>query len=386
MAIKRPINCTHAHLFTEMTDAELDQLSYNFRVKWAALLKAGHDSKAIYDDSVHGSSGTNPAVAGNLFQMKNSSGSFSNPNSSYFVTDGITPIDTRTGIARTGEADDTSGQYDSDAPSDPGTVPTETREYYKLLFAGFNASENPTLASNAVHDSDGYIIWNSGGYFQIDSDQSNIVDTILKHVNNEMLSGDEVGTYRVSTSEPSSGGAGTWTQIGSGASQCWFQDRIATYSGSGSTLGTVSDTDNNLYYLWLKEDLSTFGGITNTRQTHPLGWDSSLNAFRQRPIGVSDNLINNILLPIYKQNPFFSGGNYHGYPRYFTQTQNTIETYQAIRGTFYDQRYTDNTLRSTYGPTGGTYYKDRYGSGSIGIIETFNLIMSMGDSTDYYRS
>ena len=71
MAIKRPINCTHAHLFTEMTDAELEQLSYNFRVKWAALMKAGHDSKSVYDNSVHGQSGSNPAVRGNLFIMKN---------------------------------------------------------------------------------------------------------------------------------------------------------------------------------------------------------------------------------------------------------------------------------------------------------------------------
>ena len=103
MAIKRPINCTHAHLLTEMSDGELEQLSYNFRVKWAALMKAGHDSKAVYDNSVHGQSGSNPAVRGNLFVMKNSSNSFSNPNTDYFQMDGTTLAETRTGISRTGK-------------------------------------------------------------------------------------------------------------------------------------------------------------------------------------------------------------------------------------------------------------------------------------------
>ena len=385
MAIKRPINSVTTGL-TEMTDAELENLSYNFRVKWAALMKAGHDSKAVYDNSVHNSDGSNPAVRGNLFVMKNSSNSFSNPNTDYFQMDGTTLQDTRTGLVRTAEADDTSGNYDSDFPSDPGTLTTEIKEYYKALFTGLTSSLNPGLGGHAVHNNFGYFIWNSGGYLQIDSDQSNIVDTILKHVNGEMFSGDEVGTYRVSTSAPSSGGAGTWTQIGSGTSQCWFQDRIANYTGSGSTLGTIADADNNVYYLWLKENLTSFAGITDTRNTRPLGWDSSLNAFRQRDIGANEQLIFQILLPVYRQNPFFSGGNFHGYPRYFHQTSSSIETYQALRGTFYDQRFSSNTMRGPYGPTGGTYYKDRYGSGSITSVSTYYLVMSMGDATTYYRT
>ena len=392
MAIKRPINCTHAHLLTEMSDVELEQLSYNFRVKWAALMKAGHDSKAVYDNSVHNSDGSNPAVRGNIFIMKNTTGGsdFSNPNTDYFTLDTTVFEDTRTGIARTGEADDTdspSGGGDSDAPADPTTVlPVETIEYTKMLWAGFATSLNPGLGGHAVHNNYGYFIWNSGGYFQIDSDQSNIVDTILKHANGEMLSGDEVGTYRVSTSAPSSGGAGTWAQIGSGVSESWYRDRIASYTGSGTDLGTVSEADNNVYYLWLKENLTTFAGITNTRQTHPLGWDSSLNAFRQRDIGANDNLIFQILLPVYRQNPFFSGGNFPGYPRYFQATSSTVTGYQALRGTFYDQRYTGNTLRTTYGPNNGTYYKDRYGSGSLATATTYYFIMSMGDSTSYFRT
>ena len=35
-----------------------------------ALLKAGHDSKAIYDNSVQVNLGSNPAVRDNLFIMK----------------------------------------------------------------------------------------------------------------------------------------------------------------------------------------------------------------------------------------------------------------------------------------------------------------------------
>tara|TARA_B100001939_G_scaffold233276_1_gene201023 strand:- start:1552 stop:2742 length:1191 start_codon:yes stop_codon:yes gene_type:complete len=396
MAIKRPLCAFASDQLKEMTDAELENLSYNFRVKWAALLKAGHDSKAKYDASVHSPSGTNPAVRGNLLFMRQSVSNFSNPSSNHFNLDGTTINDTRMNLVRTSIADNTTGGAGSsapgttaapDIPATPGALISETVSYNKVLFANFATSLNPGLPTNTKYDDHGYLIWNTGGYIQVDSDASNIVDTILKHSNKEMLDGDEVGTYRVATSAPTDGGSGTWTQIGSGESQAWFLDQIQTYTNPGGTaLGSISESTQTAYYLWLKESLTSFSGITSVNQTQPIGWKTSTNSMNRRSIGTNDDLIFQILLPIYRQNPFFSSGNFPGYPRYFHSTSSSCETYQRNRGTFYDTNLDSSSIRDTFGPLNGTYYKERYASGSATTVSTYYLKLSMGDSDDYYRT
>ena len=385
MAIKRPLCAFASDQLKEMTDDELDNLSYNFRVKWASLLKAGHDNKAKYDASVHASGGTNPAVRGNLFFLSDSGNSFSNPDTNRFNMDGTTTSETMMNMTRSGIADNNTPS--TDIPSDPAGLSATTNMYRKALFANFAASLNTGLPGHALYNNYGYLIWNSGGYMQIDSDSANIVDTVLKHVNNEMLNGDEVGTYRVSTSAPTSGGAGTWAQIGSGESEAWYYDTISSYTGSGNTIGSSTSSTQTIYYLWLKENLSSFAGVTDVNRTQPVGWKASTTSINRRDISTTGDLINQILLPIYNTNPFFTSGNFAGYPRYYHSTSNSVTSNQtAIRGTFHDTRLDSNSIRGTFGPQGGTYYKERYATGTATTVLTFYLIMSMGDSTDYIRT
>ena len=395
MAVKRPLCAFASDQLKEMSDAELENLSYNFRVKWAALLKAGHDSKAKYDASVHSPSGTNPAVRGNLLFMRQSTNSFTNPSSTHFDLDSTSISDSRMNLERGFTPDNTTGGSGAtppgdtaapDIPSDPNALSSEIVAYNKALQAIFDTSLNPGLPNNTKYDDHGYLIWNTGGYIQVDSDASNIVDTILKHSNKEMLDGDEVGTYRVATSAPTDGGSGTWTQIGTGDSEAWFLDQIQTFTSDGTNLGSISETTQTAYHLWLKESLTSFSGITSVNQTQPIGWNSSSNSMRRRAIGSNDDLIFQILLPIYRQNPFFSSGNYPGYPRYFHSTSSSCETYQRNRGTFYDTNLNSSTIRDTFGPLDGTYYKERFASGTATIVNTYYLKLSMGDSVDYYRT
>ena len=59
-----------------------------------------------------------------------------------------------------------------------------------------------------------YVVWDSSGYVKIESETANILDTVIKLANAAMLTGDKVGTYQISTSDPSEGTGHTWSDLG----------------------------------------------------------------------------------------------------------------------------------------------------------------------------
>ena len=79
-------------------------------------------------------------------------------------------------------------------------------------------------------------------------------DEIITQCITDMYSGDEVGSYRVSTSAPSSGGAGTWVDCGTFHSD-------TTYSAGTTT-----------HKLWVKTALTSVPGT----DIKPVMWNGTL--------------------------------------------------------------------------------------------------------------
>lgn len=293
--MSRPLRIDGTAGLIEMSDADLDKLCYRLRRAYADQLNAnGNGSLNV------GGSGT---------------------------TIGSASDTSRTQRVNTG----------SDIQPYPGTS-TETD-------ASFTYKQNrniPSSPSSTTLNNDGFVIID-GTSGVISATESQIVSTVITQTITDMRTGDEVGTYRISTSNP---GGGTWVNKGT-----WFTD--TTYSGSTT------------YYLWLKTLNSTSPGT----DIYPLGIDGTLG-LKELFISVSSNLVQNILLPILTRN--MANDLYY---------QVSTSSSSINRGAFLDTRL-DSTSNSQSNPPAGTdpgssdvYRSFSTPSGSAATFQNYYLIL-----------
>ena len=139
----------------------------------------------------------------------------------------------------------------------------------------------PGAVSSANFNLNGLLFYDSANdELEPFSTEAQLADVIIDQAITNMRTGDEVGSYRVSTSAPTNGGAGTWTDKG-----VFFAD--TTYSA-----GTTN------YKLWLKTALDSVPGS----DVFPVGLDSDgsgtpVGNIHQRVITDNGRLIQNVLLP-----------------------------------------------------------------------------------------
>jgi len=370
----------------EMSDADLEYLSYYFRLYYAAQLNTGHAGSIVYTPlSTHAT--THPQI-GSVFRTLDdapdlAAGSY---NSNWHYP-GAVATDTRRNMLRNTNADDADYPPDVDYPTAPTEADWEntlaTRNEWRILMTKRHADNAlPGLPSDATYDADGYIVQNAAGNFQIDNTDADIAHTILKHSNTKMLStgeGDELGTYRVASSTPGTG----WTVIdGASNNEYMFEDTIMDYIAAPS-VGTYDSVI--AYKLYLKTS-HAYTGETSAALTEPFGWDTGNGgSLKQKPITQADNIVTDILYPIYVQQGFAgvdSGASY-GYPIYEWTNSDTVSAWEELRGTVHDTYYSASVLNSNQ-LTGGTYYTDRYGSGGTSsVIWYFKLSFP---STEYIRT
>lgn len=293
--MSRPLRIDGTAGLIEMSDADLDKLCYRLRRAYADQLNAnGNGSLNV------GGSGT---------------------------TIGSASDTSRTQRVNTG----------SNTQPYPGTG-TETD-------ASFTYKQNrniPSSPSSTTLNNDGFVIID-GTSGVISATESQIVSTIITQTITDMRTGDEVGTYRISTSNP---GGGTWVNKGT-----WFTD--TTYSGSTT------------YYLWLKTLNSTSPGT----DIYPLGIDGTLG-LKELFISVSSNLVQNILLPILTRN--MANDLYY---------QVSTSSSSINRGAFLDTRLS-STSNSQSNPPAGTnpgpsdvYRSFSTPSGSAATFQNYYLIL-----------
>ena len=378
-SIVRPLKYSSANTLKEMTDSELDLLSWCLRKYYADRLAESHDmptSSSPYTTWQSGRCTTanvsgNPAV-GSLFMISDLDGGHYTDNSSYWDLAGSAMFDKRKDFVRNTSLDDYGGAPDDDDATDPGEAAFDDTNAirYRWWFQQRKVNESntlPSLPSNSTYDSSGYFVWNGSNSIQIDNTVADIAHTIIKDANYQMLHGDELGTYRLSSSAMTSG-----NDIWMPNSDIVFWDSLSNYTWLGSLIPVGWESylyAVSVYYLYLKvySDPPSSGGDT-------LRWmGSPYNGLVAQHTWVEMDLIKNILYPLWIQSSFADLGGY-GYPRYSVAWDDSSITssHEELRGTLVDTSYTNSTARQ-YGPHGSpsTYYYDRYGSGATSTNATF---------------
>tara|TARA_X000001382_G_C3162419_1_gene176709 strand:- start:273 stop:1187 length:915 start_codon:yes stop_codon:yes gene_type:complete len=198
----------------------------------------------------------------------------------------------------------------------------------------------PSAVSAANFGNHGMVFYDGSNAIQAFSTESQLATTILDQAITNMRTGNEVGSYRVSSSTPNSGGTGTWTDKGT-----WFQD--TTFSA-----GTVT------YKLWLKTAQSSEPGTDNL---NPLGLESAADGdLKERSIaGTSNSLIQNVLLPALTRR--MSSGLYYSVATSISGINKGAFLNTRQTGTSNTTNFTGTVYQSTSTPTGGkstvtTYY------------------------------
>ena len=233
----RPLKINGTSGLKQMTGGELDRLEYNIRPRYASFLAYWHTSSSgVNAAGGQTSSGNGPSGALNV-------GSVSGWTSIGSATDTISTQQTATNPRNNSGGDD--------YPASPGigSSTVSTYAYYQ------NRSATSLGSAFAGSDQYSYLKFISPATLRTASDYAtDFFDEIITQTITEIGTGDEVGSYRVGTSAPSSGGAGTWVDCGTFHSD-------TTYSAGTTTTK-----------LWIKTALDTPPGT----DIKPVMWNGTL--------------------------------------------------------------------------------------------------------------
>jgi len=359
MAVNRPIRWDSSGYLKEMSDSDLELLSYHLRKAWASDLSATYTGTADRDGSATSTNGF-----GAMYRA--GSGSASSADYNYIQT----LTDKRKNAVYTSKSNNAYDNYGDD--DDTFTGPTEadfdTSESVRQSFyyeEWLNATPPPE-PTPTIRNVNTYVKWDTASSaLQIEGVDANLLDTIIAHANYNMMNDDGVGLLSVATSSP----GGDYTDLGT-----FHQNTIMSFdTGSPDTGGGGSSVvaTNKLY---IRTQNSSFDEATprGSETSKFMLWNSGNNYLEQVDIATNDYayIITNILLPAWKRSASFDGvsGDY-GFPRYKFETSAPSNTYDRNQGTLLDTVYTDSSEQGVWGEgigtTSGTYYKARYGSGAI---------------------
>ena len=290
----RPLIVDGTSGLIEMTDTQLELLSFYLRIAYASQLSNG------------GNGSLNVGGSG--------------------VTIG-SAVDS-TSKART-DSEIGDGVGGSDPPPAPPLDSEQVTSYTYKQIRTF-----PTFPTNATLDADGFLVIDGTSGIKVVSTEAQIYANVLSHCISQMRTGDEIGTYKIATSQPSS----DWTDKG-----VWFTD--TTYSAGTTT-----------YKLWLR----TAG--TAPSGSLPLVLDGS-SGIKQHALSASANMIVNVLLPSLTRRM------QNGDLLYSILTNAT-----GNRGAFYNTYQQSSTVTNTEQYTSfWTYFTTSTPSGAATNINTYSL-------------
>ena len=267
-----------------------------------------------------------------------------------FVGSGATTIGSATDTSATQQINSTQRIINDGIiqgyPSYPG-VGSETDTTYSYQ----QDRTVPSAVSSGDFNRYGMLYYDSGNdHLEPFSTEAELAAVILDQAITNMRTVNEVGSYRVSTSAPSSGGAGTWVDKGT-----FFVD--TTYGGTVST-----------FKLWLKTALDSVPG----EDKFPIGLEDDgggtpTGNIINRDFGTgAGTLINEVLLPALTRK--MSSGLY-----YTVSTSQTGEN----RGAFTDTKLSGTTNSQLLQQDGANYFYRSIStpSGSGTTVATYYLNM-----------
>ena len=285
------------------SDSQLEVLSYFLRKRYAALLDAGTD----YPGEVKTSQPTNFVSIGTATNGYRNQGSLTEPDDNH--------------NSQGAEPDSTFG-------SDQTTFSSSAVTFYQ------NQGHSTALTTSATINNMGLLYWTSPDLKIGPTVETDLRDSLATHCLTQMRTGDEVGSYRVATSDP---GGGTWSDKGA-----FFTDTIYGNASYGA------------YKLWLK----TANTTEPSTPDNYIRWDDTNNEIQLESsvlyTGTTNKLITDAYLNIILRR----------HPLYNVYTTNS----GTHRGDFTDVKYA-STTDVLSGPAGGVYTRTYTPSGSL-IVNT----------------
>jgi hypothetical protein len=262
----------------EMSDAQLERIAYYLQVAYADQLYAGGVG-SIYV----GTTGTGSVNIGNA----------SDQSSTQRISSRAAP--SNDGITQT-------------YPAYPGIGGEVDTFYYYRQYRNY-----PNFPSDVVLDSASFLCLDADNNIQVANNEGRLRFDLIEEAIAQMKT-NEVGTYRVSASTPTNGGAGTWSDKGT-----WFID--SRYNNVGNTT----------YKLWVKRSLTTVPGS----DVFPAHLKGSTDFHTIQSMTASHYMIQDVLLPMLTREFLYSATAL----RY--EVGNSAGTYN--KGNFSDTKYIQRT-------------------------------------------
>ncbi len=371
MAITRPLKWdTASAALKQMTDAELELVAYQLRKAWATDLSGTYTGAC---DRSGGATATNGFGA--CYRGDNDSPTASGVTHLAFLQDKRKNAVHTTKTDAYNEATwDNAGDNDDtfSAPSEATFDASEAgrQAFYYEEYIG-SAPSVPDAATLKAHS---YLYWDGSGYSKVEGVEANLIDTIIKLANYEMMNGDGVGLLSLATSSPGS----DYTDLG-----FFHQNTIMNWSSYDTGLGGADVVATNNLYIRTTDSSYDEASAKSASNNIFLRWDDSSSNIKQADTSSSFTLIDNVLMPVWKRSSNFNGvsGDY-AFPRYkFDTSAPASSTFERQMGTLLDTVYTDGTTSHSgsdsaelVGGAGGTYYIARYGSGATTTNTTHYMV------------
>lgn len=345
MAVRRPLKAIASGL-QEFSDSELDRLSYNIRKAFAtSILPVNNGQGRVF---IGGASGDSIGTATNSYRTNVTSsvgdGGFTGTtaDAGYGPDEGFNPNPAGTNLPF---PSDDGGDY-------PQPLATGVTTEAAIVFRQLRTA--PSALADATFDSYGYFVFDQTSEIIVETSETNIFDTVVSDVVYQMREGDEVGTYRLSTSTPTNGGAGTWDNIVSSA----FTDTIYT--------GGVTDVNYNLY---LKRSLTTEPGSYVELINYGSGQFNGIDSTD------TSDIITNIFLPLVRRRFSQTASSSVVNLNYTLSTTAPNGTSQFNRGTVLDTRL-DSTSYTYNFALPDSYSTTSTPSGSVTTQTTYYFYIS----------
>ena len=304
-----PMKYDGSNTLQDMSAADLQRLIYNLQAAYADQLNGSGDGYVFV-----GSGATSIGSASDTSATQQTS------QNEAFVNDGII----------------------IGYPSYPG-VGSETDTTYAYQ----QDRTTPSAPSADTFNYDGMIYFDSANdHIEPFSTEAELAAVIIDQAITNMRTGDEVGSYRVATSTPSNGGAGTWTNKGT-----FFADSL--YAGSST-----------VYNLYLKLSLNTPPGT----DISPVGIEDANGHLIEKSTAKDQELITDLLLPALTRK--MSSGLYYSVATSVSGINRGAFTDTKLSGTTNSQNFTGANYAAA-----GFYQAISTPSGSAGTVSTYYLNM-----------
>lgn len=222
----------------------------------------------------------------------------------------------------------------SDYPSYPTSTPIVTAYNWKWRQYTPTTSQGYLKPDNNMKRTFSYLVNKGGNSIGPETSDTNIIDTVFKEMNYQMLFGDRIGSYDIRTSAPASG----WVKANRGNSGAYAYQDVQGTGVYYNQVGNFSTRSGYTYYWWINMGSGAdyvFNNSLPSQTNVPLQWRPYTATMQTgtaiRQTGPNQQIDDYFLEGTYKGTLYVKANDTNGTPRY--STNNSSYTTVALNTT-----------------------------------------------------